>query len=211
MNLSHLTSVASLGLLFLVACNIENSDSSPATTDTKTLDYDLTLGPAPGEPIVPEGMVEVTLQDNLDGDLNSYCLDIVGGGPNINPANGLQAHTCYSYRGALGSDQAVDPTLYAKGIIKVVAFDVCATAENTEPGAKIALEKCDGRKTQNFSISDSGSISPAGASDLCLTVGEDTKFGRGGTSPHQIKTLSLENCDTAIAARQEWRVREKKD
>ena len=43
--------------------------------------------------------VEVTLKDNLDGNLNGYCLDIKGGGPNIDPSEGLQAHTCYSYRG----------------------------------------------------------------------------------------------------------------
>ena len=37
--------------------------------------------------------VEVALKDNLDGNLNAYCLDIKGGGPNIDPSEGLQAHT----------------------------------------------------------------------------------------------------------------------
>ncbi|WP_413694037.1 hypothetical protein [Psychromonas sp. KJ10-2] len=48
--------------------------------------------------------VEIALKHNLDGYLNGYCLDISGGGKNIDPANGLQVHTCYSYKGALGSD-----------------------------------------------------------------------------------------------------------
>ena len=39
--------------------------------------------------------VEVTLKDGLDGNLNGYCLDIMGGGRNIDPSRGLQAHTCY--------------------------------------------------------------------------------------------------------------------
>ena len=36
--------------------------------------------------------VEVTLKDRLDGNLNGYCLDIRGGGQNIDPSQGLQAH-----------------------------------------------------------------------------------------------------------------------
>ena len=59
--------------------------------------------------------VEVTLQDGLDGNLNGYCLDIRGGGRNIDPSQGLQAHTCYSYRGDLGSDQAFDPEGIPRG------------------------------------------------------------------------------------------------
>ena len=51
--------------------------------------------------------VEVTLKNRLDGNLNGYCLDIRGGGQNIGPANGLQAHTCYSYRGDLGSSSRI--------------------------------------------------------------------------------------------------------
>ena len=32
--------------------------------------------------------VEVTLKDRLDGNLNGYCLDIRGGGQNIDPSQG---------------------------------------------------------------------------------------------------------------------------
>ncbi|MEL6526334.1 MAG: DUF3500 domain-containing protein, partial [Chloroflexota bacterium] len=48
--------------------------------------------------------VEITLIDPLDGVTNSYCIDIAGGNENVDPANGLQAHTCYSYQGDLGTD-----------------------------------------------------------------------------------------------------------
>lgn len=156
-------------------------------------------------------MVEIVLKDKLDGNLSGYCFDIKGGGRNINPADGLQAHTCYSYRGALGSDQAVDPALMADGIIKLPSFDVCATATKQEVGATLDLTTCDGSDIQQFNIAASGTIAPKSAPGLCYTAGEETVFGRNGTSPHQIKTLTLQACDAAMAARQEWRTREGED
>lgn len=155
--------------------------------------------------------VEVTLKDNLDGDLNSYCLDIKGGGQNINPADGLQAHTCYSYRGDLGSDQAIDSEGIARGEFKVVAFDVCATMDGTEAGAEVALTACDGGELQQFDFAENGTISPKNAPGMCLTAGKETTFGRGGTSPHQIKTLTLQSCGGDLTAYQEWYTRSQDD
>ena len=113
--------------------------------------------------------VEVTLKDNLDGDLNGYCLDIKGGGQNIDPSRGLQAHTCYSYRGELGTDQGIDPDGVAEGTFKITAFDVCATMQGTESGAEVALSRCDGSDMQQFDITDNGFISPKSAPGMCLT------------------------------------------
>lgn len=199
---AHL-SMLLLGCLILTACN--------TAQEVQQTTYDLTKGPAPSEPTVPEGMVELLLKDKLDGDLSNYCVDIVGGGPNINPANGLQTHTCYSYRGSLGSDQAIDPDLFSQGVIKMTAFDVCAAVANLVQGSKISLEDCRSSPAQEFVISTEGTISPTEAPDLCFTVGEETKFGRGGTSPHQIKSLTLEPCNPALARRQEWRTRKQGD
>jgi hypothetical protein len=153
--------------------------------------------------------VEVTLKDGLDGDLNGYCLDIKGGGQNINPADGLQAHTCYSYRGDLGSDQAIDPEGIARGEFKIVAFDVCATMEGTEADTEVALSACDGSESQQFDFAENGNISPKSAPGMCLTAGKETAFGRGGTSPHQIKTLTLQSCGGDLTAYQEWYTRTK--
>lgn len=155
--------------------------------------------------------VEVSLKDNLDGDLNSYCLDIKGGGQNIDPTRGLQAHTCYSYRGELGSDQAIDPDGIAKGEFNIPAFDVCATVETTDAGAEISLSACNGSHTQQFDFADNGYISPKGAPGMCLTAGKETAFGRGGTSPHQIKTLTLQSCGGDLNAYQEWYTRTQAD
>jgi len=151
--------------------------------------------------------VEVTLKDSLDGDLNGYCLDIKGGGQNINPADGLQAHTCYSYRGDLGSDQAIDPEGVTRGEFKIVAFEVCATMQGTEAGAEVALSACDGSEMQQFDFTENGYISPKTAPGMCLTAGKETTFGRGGTSPHQIKTLTLQSCGDELTTYQEWYTR----
>lgn len=153
--------------------------------------------------------VEVTLKHNLDGNLNGYCLDIKGGGQNINPADGLQAHTCYSYRGDLGSDQAIDPEGITRGEFEIVAFDVCATMEGTEADAEVALSACDGSELQQFHFAENGNISPKSAPGMCLTAGKETAFGRGGTSPHQIKTLTLQSCGDDLTAYQEWYTRTK--
>lgn len=155
--------------------------------------------------------VEVTLKDRLDGNLNGYCLDIRGGGQNIDPSQGLQAHTCYSYRGDLGSDQAFDPELMAGGEFKVIAFDVCATMDGTETGAEVALSACDGSDLQQFDFAANGSISPKSAPGMCLTAGNETTFGMGGTSPHQIKTLTLQQCSDTLTAYQEWYARTQDD
>jgi len=155
--------------------------------------------------------VEVTLKNGLDGNLNSYCLDIKGGGQNIDPSAGLQAHTCYSYRGDLGSDQAIDPEGIARGEFKVVAFDVCATMDGTEADAEVALSACDGSELQQFDFAENGAISPKSAPGMCLTAGQETTFGRGGTSPHQIKTLTLQSCGGDLTAYQEWYTRTQDD
>lgn len=155
--------------------------------------------------------VEVALKDKLDGNLNGYCLDIKGGFRNIDPSRGLQAHTCYSYRGNLGTDQAFDPDDIANGVFKVVAFDVCATMESTEAGTEVSLSACDGSDVQQFDVAESGAISPRTAPGMCLTAGEETTMGRGGTSPHQIKTLTLQECSDDLAGYQQWFTRSQDD
>lgn len=151
--------------------------------------------------------VEVTLQDGLDGNLNSYCFDIRGGGRNIDPSQGLQAHTCYSYRGDLGSDQAFDPELIAEGEFKILAFDVCATMQGTDTGAEVGLTACDGSELQRFDFADNGRISPRSAPGMCLTAGMGTTFGMGGVSPHQIKSLTLQSCSDELEGYQAWTTR----
>lgn len=149
--------------------------------------------------------VEIALEDALDGNLSGYCLDIAGApGANANPANGLQAHTCYSYRGALEVDQIFDTDRLAEGVLYMPEFDVCATLSAVETGATVGLAACDGSTAQNITLTENGQLSPAGDATLCLTAGEETRMGRGGTSPHQIKALTVETCSAENAPYQTW-------
>lgn len=155
--------------------------------------------------------VEITLNDNLDGYLNGYCLDIKGGGKNVDPANGLQVHTCYSYKGALGTDQIFDTTKFADNQLYMPKFDVCAQLSGLESGATVSLAACDNSELQQISVKTNGNISPVAAPTQCFTASLDTARGRGGTSDHQIKKLTLEKCSNERKIFQQWHTRTDKN
>ncbi|MEM6988028.1 MAG: hypothetical protein AAF499_16005, partial [Pseudomonadota bacterium] len=60
------------------------------------------------------GLVEIVLQAELD-EPRGYCLDIRGYKAKAKPDRGLQAHSCYSYQGELGVDQAYSQVRIAQG------------------------------------------------------------------------------------------------
>ncbi|MEO9276085.1 hypothetical protein ABFY09_14705 [Marinomonas sp. 5E14-1] len=151
--------------------------------------------------------VEITLVDQLNGVLNGYCFDIVGGNQNIDITKGLHTHTCYSYRGELGKDQIFESTRFSENTLYMPNYEVCATLSSLNIGATLGLKKCNAGKLQSISFSDSGKISPTSAPNLCLTAGEETRFGLRGKSPHQLKTLTLEACSDDKSAYQTWRTR----
>lgn len=157
--------------------------------------------------------VEVILKSKLDGNLSGYCIDIKGGFANIDPTRGLQAHTCLSYRGdGLAPDQVVDLALVEEGgVFKFEEYDVCATMQDANIGDELTLTACDGSEAQKFIFPANGTISPAANTSACLTVSDETALGRNGAGPHQIKTLTLQNCDTELAAHQQWRTRDSVD
>jgi hypothetical protein len=150
--------------------------------------------------------VEIYAVDKLDNIQNGYCIDISGGqGAQADPANGLQGHTCYSPSGRIFVDQAFDSTQFADGVFYMPEFDLCMQASAIEAGAALELAACDGSEAQSFTFSDAGTISPAASPDLCLTLGEDTRFGR--SQQNQIKDLSLAQCASEQAASQTWAYR----
>ena len=64
-----------------------------------------------------DNLAEVQLVSKLD-DLRGYCIDIRGHKERAKVQRGLQAHTCYSYQGQIGVDQAFDTSL----IVPLVNF-----------------------------------------------------------------------------------------
>ena len=149
--------------------------------------------------------IEISLIDILDGVTSSYCIDIAGGNKNIDISKGLQAHTCYSYRGEIGSDQTFTTSRFTNNELYMPDFDVCAMAKSLEAGSPIGLAACDGSDLQKVSFSGTGTISMVASPDLCFTAAKDSRFGR--SQVHQIKALSLETCSSELAAYQEWRSR----
>jgi len=150
--------------------------------------------------------VEIYLQDMLDNTQSGYCIDIARAqGAKANPDDGLQGHTCYSPAGELMVDQIFDTEKFADGMLYMPEFDVCAQASSPAAGSSLELAACDGSDAQKFEFSGEGTIVPAAASDLCITVAEDTRTGR--SDANQIKVLSLETCSDDKASMQVWAVR----
>ncbi|MCK0138792.1 ricin-type beta-trefoil lectin domain protein [Aliiroseovarius sp. F47248L] len=147
--------------------------------------------------------VEIYAIDLLDNTQNGYCIDISGGqGAQADPANGVQGHTCYSPSGEIFVDQGFDSEGFAEGVLYMPEFDVCVEVAGMEAGSAIGLAECDGSAEQTFAFSGDGTITPANAADMCLTLGEDTRSGRSDTN--QIKALSLEACSEDSTAYQTW-------
>lgn len=209
-----------LVMLLLVACNGTEATISPTnepavenvtvSTDTPTEEAtaEVVEETVPEETAAEEATevvseeVEVVLLDVLDGNINNYCLDIAGGNQDIDPNNGLQAHTCYSYQGDLGTDQIFDTAGFVDNVLYMPIYDVCVEVASIEAGAEIGLATCDGSDLQSFLFADSGTISPASATELCFTAGSESRTGR--SADHQIRDLTLEACSDELAAYQQW-------
>lgn len=147
--------------------------------------------------------VEIYLVDMLDNTQQGYCVDIAGGkGASANPDNGLQGHTCYSPLGEILVDQAFDSTQFSTGTLYMTEFDVCAQVVGTTAGSAVELASCDDSEAQSFVFSGEGTITPASAPEMCLTVADATRSGRSNVN--QIKVLSVETCSADVAAYQTW-------
>ena len=160
---------------------------------------------APTEKSASADAVEIALNDPLDGATNEYCLDIAGGRENVDPANGLQGHTCYSRDGALGTDQIFDANLFAQNTLFMPEYDVCVEAAD---GA-ISLAACDEGDAQKIAFGEDGTIRPASDETQCFTLAEDTRTGK--STENQIKALALAECSEENAAYQVWRARKTDD
>jgi len=147
--------------------------------------------------------VEIYVTDLLDSIQNGYCLDIAKGkGASANPQDGLQAHTCYSPLGEVLVDQAFDPNKFAEGVLYMPEFDVCVQATSTESGSTIELATCDGSESQNWVFTGEGTIAPAAAPEICVTLAEETRTGR--SKENQMKALTLQVCSADLASLQTW-------
>jgi hypothetical protein len=153
-------------------------------------------------------LVEIRLVDDID-ESRGYCLDIAGGkGTSAPIENGLQAHTCYDYTGALLEDQSFEVTLINEGLFKITYFNVCMAASAASESATLILETCDPESSlQNFSLEQNGHLVLEANQDLCITVSSTEKReGRGSTPVHVMRPITLESCTGNNSAYQQWTI-----
>lgn len=150
--------------------------------------------------------VEIRLAADLD-EPRGYCLDIVGHRARANPAQGIHAHTCYSYQGQLATDQAFNAAALGEGLLHLPDWSVCITWATAEGARRITLETCDGRREQRFTFDPGGTIRPRFQPDQCLSVRDAPgRPGGGGRPPHLIRALTVEPCSIERATWQRWRI-----
>jgi hypothetical protein len=151
-----------------------------------------------------DNLAEVQLVSKLD-DQRGYCIDIRGHKERAKVQRGLQAHTCYSYQGQIGVDQAFDASLVTTGRFYLPAFDVCMAAENRTQGSRLILTRCTDQNRQKFVLNSDNEIKLVANDELCLTVNDgESQEGGGGTPVHLMRRLTLENCATTKNEYKHW-------
>lgn len=147
------------------------------------------------------------LIDRLDRPQDGYCLDILGVGRNLRLELPIFAHNCKS---GLTPDSAVAMT--DMGEIRFVAPNLCVTAFGVNgralPGSPIVLRACGGSAPffesaplQRFEWTGDDRLRLVN-SDLCLSAGSEAATTYSAAD--RWRTLTVEDCDTAPAARSVW-------
>ena len=152
-------------------------------------------------------LIEIQLIDKLD-ETRGFCIDIKGHKERAKVHRGLQVHTCYSYQGQLGVDQAFDKGLVQFGKLYMPAFDVCMEAENHKEGASLILKSCNKTAVQKFDFNSKNQIKVFDKYDLCVAVKPgNSRQGGGGTPPHLIRTLQLKSCSQTDFKYTAWKIK----
>ena len=152
-------------------------------------------------------LVEIQLIDKLD-ETRSYCIDIKGYKESAKVHRGLQVHTCYSYQGQLGVDQAFDKGLIQFRKFYMPAFHVCMEAKSHNEGASRTLKDCNNTAFQKFNFTPENQIKVSGKHDLCVAVeSEKSRQGGGGTPTHLMRSLQLKSCSRAGFKYTAWKIK----
>jgi len=159
------------------------------------------------QPSWAKSLVEIELIDKLD-EQRGFCIDIRGHKQRAKIERGLQAHTCYSYQGQLGVDQAFDKQLISRDKFYLPAFNVCMEANGSIAGSSLKLEVCDDIGTQRFKLTANNQIKLISNNELCIAIDPNgSKQGGGGTPPHLLRSLALANCEKSETKYTNWRMR----
>ena len=175
-------------LIFFISCNNQDNfiDDTQSEINLKT--------------------VEIYLLDTLN-DSRAFCIDMMGYKNDADVNKSLQAHSCYSYQGEISVDQGFEETKIINEQFYILYFKLCMEAEKIQKSSILRLGNCDENDRQKFILQNDGRIQPKNNLNLCLSVSEDFKEGRGGNPIHLIRNLTLENCDDKFSYLQKWGIR----
>ena len=152
------------------------------------------------------GTSEIALVTTLD-EPRGYCIDMTGSKERAQPTSPLQTHTCYDYEGSIAVDQGVTTSGIAKGSLRFPSFGVCVVGTGVSAGNQVTLTPCGASGLQAIRMNGKGQIKPVSSSTLCLTAGNNTVQGGGGSPVHLKRTLTWETCTSSAATRQQWKVK----
>lgn len=154
-----------------------------------------------------QALVEIHLSAILD-EPRGYCIDMLGYKERARTDGALQAHTCYSYQGAIAVDQGIDRGEVGSRRFRFAHFGVCMRIEHAKSGAALLLEECKDSPEQSFGFTPAGEIRPDAAPELCVTIAPGFGVAGGGGQPvHLRRSLFLDACAGPAAARQRWQLR----
>ena len=157
-------------------------------------------------PVLNSETVEVYLLNTLN-DSRGYCIDMMGYKTNGDINRPLQAHSCYSYQGEISVDQGFIKANIENEEFNIRHFNVCMELTENKVGSSLKLSSCNKNDNQKFILQSDGKIQPKSNLNLCLTVSDNFREGGGGNPVHLIRSLTLENCDDNLSARQKWGTR----
>ena len=158
------------------------------------------------QPLWAGSLVEIQLIDKLD-EPRGYCIDIRGHKERAKVQKGLQAHTCYSYQGKLGVDQAFEKKMIIQGKFYLPAFDVCMKAEGGVEGSGLSLEACNDTDAQKFKFTSNDQIKLISNDEMCIAINASgSRKGGGGMPLHLLRSLSLRNCENVGTRYTTWRL-----
>ncbi len=147
---------------------------------------------------------EVFLLNKLDED-RSYCLDIKGYKNNAKIARGLQAHTCYSYKGEVSIDQGFSKNKLSDSVFFIPGFSVCMVEKSYKSVLHLILDDCSVKRGKGLRLTEDGRISPLSDLSLCVTVSHGApRKGKGGNPVHLMRDISLEKCNKQNEDFQLW-------
>lgn len=130
----------------------------------------------------------------LNGEFRGFCLDVPGHTADINLDGRLRLHSC-----KYGEDATDQEWEWLRtGQILAAPFNRCLTAEKLSADGTLYIKDCAAVPEQIWTISDTGNVSPASRTDLCITIEDDYRLA--GAPPWVSPVYYAREADLQVCA-----------